>query len=313
MLIYNFATDFETFSKPILEGCCKINKIAQIGIKIIENNLTLALLGVGVITFCYISWKTWKVITKSYEYNLEKENTPHRVNESAFRSHLFGYHQINRPQFSSHVEKPENDNRPILLFVWSKDAAHVHDYSAICFYEKGKTPEEVATSLNEKYRVEHIIEASSIEHINQEMRQIVGKVQILIIAGHGNPNGIALAENSSINPDNLNQLSLILKEKLAPKATVILRSCNTAAKSLQSNIATLISRALPGKTIWACSKPLNRLIVEISDSSLTCKLQKWISKQEYFWKKLTNILTSQGSKNIPIVEDGTVSILSTAR
>ncbi|MEM4295957.1 MAG: hypothetical protein QXI89_01140 [Candidatus Anstonellales archaeon] len=136
------------------------------------------------------------------------------------------------------ADKDKFKQRPIALAVFNKS-----DYNG-AFYREGRT----LNSLLDYFRL-IIIEVSSEKEFYQALRDIFeeyGKIELLIIAGHGSANSITLGdgegEEKELDISDKNEIS-DLSYVFRKGANAILISCETGSRN-KKNIASTLAKAL---------------------------------------------------------------------
>ncbi len=136
-------------------------------------------------------------------------------------------------QASQNAGTKEVSDRPVLLAVFNKNDWNGH------FYREGMALEPLARH----YKI-IIAEADSEGAFYDRLRATArdyGRVDTLILAGHGAPNSVQLGESNEkgeIDTSDGDELAAV-KETLAPHPTVVLASCSTGQDD--KSVAKLIA------------------------------------------------------------------------
>jgi len=117
-------------------------------------------------------------------------------------------------------------------------------------------------NLGKMYQAQYK-EATNSEHMKQIIQESINAgpppLQVVIIRGHGNPQGIKIGEEFIHNASFLEGLAL------APDATILLDSCSTGhGRHTIDNFANKVANALPGRTIFANTEIASSLATTIT-------------------------------------------------
>lgn len=202
------------------------------------------------------------------------------------------------------------DPRPVLLFLKAKS-----DYNGAfkrldkVFNISGDNKKGVA-ELHKKYKIILLDDISNFHDLKADLKKIKNKIQILWILAHGHSMSIDLEDNQKIKNSNLDvEFSLLMNEKLSRDANIILYSCNTAKKIRGENIATKLSRILPGRTIWAPKFSPSKLDMTLKEGyAIEVKMWHFPTRLSYFKEKLANFFTLHPFKKVEYPKDATVKI-----
>lgn len=139
------------------------------------------------------------------------------------------------------------------------------------FYSIPKTM-EMFNGIIEEYDVEFVV-AENENDLYQALER-VGKIDLLILGGHGSKNIISLGDKDpGKNKIEGNEILVISKvdlefadyfnKYLSDDAVIFLYSCSTGKDRDQLNFASFISRMAPERTIFSADEDLNLMLVEV--------------------------------------------------
>ncbi len=119
---------------------------------------------------------------------------------------------------------------------------------------------------------------SSIDDVGESINQVLmrnNRIQAIWFRAHGNPQGMHLDKNQSLDLENIVQLKFHL-EQINPQGTIILDSCSTAGENRTGdvNIAKKIAQLLPGRTIIASSRDTSNFSIKV-DKANPLKVKMW--------------------------------------
>lgn len=120
-------------------------------------------------------------------------------------------------------------------------------------------------------------------------------IKVLIINGHGCPEGIILSkkENGTIYGYEINELKNSFSY-LKDQATIILNSCSTGKKSVQfpsfDGVAQRIANCAGNRVIYA---PINETLADMSRIKVVSKGQSYSKIKPFFFDKTSQMITKK--------------------
>jgi hypothetical protein len=168
--------------------------------------------------------------------------------------------------------RTEISERPLMLVIFNKNDWNGH------FYREG-----MALAGLERYYKVMIVEADSEDAFYSKMRSLAksyGRIDTLILAGHGAPDSIQLGDNDDKGEIDLTDSKELaeLKGSFVPVPTVVLASCSTGQDD--KSIAALLSRAWEAN-VFAPVKAITKIEYHLDDSGRLASVSYDVESRQF--------------------------------
>jgi hypothetical protein len=217
--------------------------------------------------------------------------------------------RVARAVFTEWRRRQQEDPRPVFLIL---RASHDKNNALAMDALLNKFSINDIDQLTSQYRCVFIDQIRSVSDIENGLKGILSPIQHIWLMAHGCPECITLGEQANIDPHTVDQFVNTFSDQLTPTATLILSSCGTAeARGRDENIATMLSRRLPGHTVFAATDSLTSTkIILGEDLSVRVKFHLLKTRLKWLSQKFRSLFRGRGHQKVKRFANVTTEIIS---
>jgi hypothetical protein len=206
--------------------------------------------------------------------------------------------------FTEWKRRQQEDTRPVFLFLRADAIAIGTIFSQASIND--------IDQLTSRYRCVFINDITSVSDIDNGLKRVLSPIQHIWLVAHGSPDSIALGAQTRIDHHTIDRFVHTFSDRLTPDATLILSSCKTAqARGRGENIATMLSRRLPGHTVFAATDSVsNTKIILGEDLSIRAKFHLPRTRLNWLVQKFRSLFPGRGHRRIKRLANVTTTIIS---